>query len=159
MILVLLGTQDKEFRRLLEAVQKEINNKTITDKVIVQAGCTKFESKDMEIFDLIPTDKFENFIDKADIIISHGGVGSIITALKKGKKVIATPRLKQHKEHVNDHQVQIIEKMHKEGYIKGLFNLTKLAEILEEIKNFIPKQFESNTDNIISVIEEYIEAL
>ena len=42
MILVTLGTQDKEFKRLLESIDKEINNGTITDKVVVQAGCTKY---------------------------------------------------------------------------------------------------------------------
>ena len=58
MILVTLGTQDKSFKRLLDAIQKEIDNGNIKDKVVVQAGCTKYESKDMEIFDLIDRDKF-----------------------------------------------------------------------------------------------------
>ena len=41
MILVTLGTQDKPFRRLLEELQREIDNGIIKDKVVVQAGCTK----------------------------------------------------------------------------------------------------------------------
>ena len=41
MIFVILGTQDKEFPRLLEAIDKEIENGVITDKVVVQAGQTK----------------------------------------------------------------------------------------------------------------------
>ena len=40
MILVTLGTQDKKFTRLLEAIQKQIDKGNIKDKVIVQAGCT-----------------------------------------------------------------------------------------------------------------------
>ena len=52
MILITLGTQDKQFTRLLESVQKEIDKGNIKDEVVVQAGHTKFESKDMEIFDL-----------------------------------------------------------------------------------------------------------
>ena len=59
MILVTLGTQDKSFSRLLSAIQKQIDLGIIKDKVVVQAGCTKFESKDMEIFDLIPMDDFD----------------------------------------------------------------------------------------------------
>ena len=58
MILVTLGTQDKSFKRLLDAIQREINNGNIKDRVVVQAGCTKYERKDMEIFDLIDRDKF-----------------------------------------------------------------------------------------------------
>ena len=52
MILVLLGTQNNSFKRLLEAIQHNIDKKVITDEVIVQAGFTKFESKDMKIFNL-----------------------------------------------------------------------------------------------------------
>ena len=51
MILVVLGTQDKQFTRLLKAVDKEIEKGNIKDKVVVQAGQTKYESKKMEIFD------------------------------------------------------------------------------------------------------------
>ena len=54
MILILLGTQDNSFHRLLDKVQELIDKKVITEKVIVQAGRTKFESKDMEIYSLMP---------------------------------------------------------------------------------------------------------
>ena len=88
MILVTLGTQDKQFVRLLDIVQEQIDLGNIKDKVIVQAGCTKYESKDMEIFSLIDRDKFGDMIKQCDILITHGGVGSIITGLNNNKKVI-----------------------------------------------------------------------
>ena len=53
MILVTLGTQDKPFNRLLDAVQKQIDNGVITDKVVVQAGYTRYESNNMKIYSLI----------------------------------------------------------------------------------------------------------
>ena len=56
MILVTLGTQDKTFPRLLKIIQEQIDKGNIKDKVIVQAGNTKFESKDMEILGLIDRD-------------------------------------------------------------------------------------------------------
>ena len=93
MILITLGTQDKEFTRLLDQVQKEIDKGNIKDKVIVQAGHTKYESKDMEIFDLIDREKFSELISSCDLLITHGGVGSIITGLQNDKKVIVAPRL------------------------------------------------------------------
>ena len=43
MIFVTLGTQDKSFERLLKAIDKEIEKGTIKDKVVVQAGYTKYE--------------------------------------------------------------------------------------------------------------------
>ena len=57
MILVTLGTQDKSFKRLLEAIDKQINAGKIKDKVVVQAGLTKYSSDNMEIFDFIPVSK------------------------------------------------------------------------------------------------------
>jgi len=62
MIFVTLGTQDKGFPRLLEAIDREIENGNITEKVIVQAGYTKYSSKNMEILDYIQADLFDNYI-------------------------------------------------------------------------------------------------
>ena len=80
MILITLGTHDKDFTRLLDLVQKQIDKGNIKDKVVVQAGHTKYESNDMEIFDLIDREKFSELISQCDLLITHGGVGSIITS-------------------------------------------------------------------------------
>lgn len=157
MIFVTLGTQDKDFSRLLKAIDKEIERGTIKDKVVVQAGYTKYESKNMEIFDLIPTDEFNKLIEKSDLVITHGGVGNILSAIKKGKPVIAAARLKKFKEHTNDHQRQIIEEFTKQGYILELRDFNKLGKMLEKAKSFKAKKFKSNTKNMIKLIEDYIE--
>ena len=83
MIVVVLGTQDKQFTRLLEAVDREIQKGVIKDKVVVQAGQTKYESENMEIFDLVPSPEFDKLMDEADLIITHGGAGTIPYARKK----------------------------------------------------------------------------
>ena len=157
MILVILGTQDKEFPRLLEAVDKEIKRGNIKEKVVVQAGQTKYESDNMEIFDLISAPDFDKLMDKADIVITHGGVGSILSAVKKGKKIIAAARLSKYKEHHNDHQKQIIKEFADQGYLLELKDFNKLDKMLEKIKKFKPKKFVSNTDNMVNLIENYIE--
>ena len=157
MILVVLGTQDKEFPRLLEAVEKQIKNGTIKEKVIVQAGQTKYTSDCMEIFDLLPAPEFDKLMDKASLIITHGGAGSILNALKKNKKVIAAARLAEYREHHNDHQKQIIGEFVKQGYILELDNFDDLGKIIEKSKKFKQKKFVSNTDNMIKLIENYIE--
>ena len=66
---------------------------------------------------MISQEDFSNYMQKADLIITHGGVGSIITALNHGKKVIAAPRLSKYGEHVNDHQLQIIKCFEQKNYI------------------------------------------
>ena len=109
MILVTLGTQDKSFVRLLKAIDKQIELGNIKEEVIVQAGYTKYESKNMKIFDLVSPKELDSLMKSANIIITHGGVGSILGALKYGKPVIAAARLSKYGEHTNDHQKQIID--------------------------------------------------
>ena len=158
LILVTLGTQDKQFYRLLDAVQKQIDNKKIRDKVIVQAGFSSdYESKDMEIFDLIPIEEFEKIIEDCDLIITHGGVGTIINALKSNKKVIAAARLKKFGEHVNDHQLQIINNFTNSKYILNLENFDELDKVIEKSKKFKPKKYKSNVNKFINLIQEEIE--
>ena len=159
MILVTLGTQDKGFPRLLEAVEKQIKNGNIKEKVIVQAGLTEYETDLMEMFDLVPQKEFDKYIDEASLVITHGGAGSILTAVKKGKKVIAAARLEKYGEHLNDHQLQIIDNFTKAGYILGLDDFDKLGELVKESKKFKPKKYKSNKDNFIKLIENEIKEL
>lgn len=157
MIFVTLGTQDKTFERLLIAIDKAVEKGEITDRVVVQAGNTKYESKNMEIFDLISPDEFNKLVDECDLLITHGGTGSILSAVKKGKKVIAAARLKKYKEHVNDHQKQIIKEFEKEGYLVELKDFNQVGKTIKKAQKFKPKKFKSNTENMINLLENIIE--
>lgn len=159
MILVTLGTNDESFVRLLKEIDRLIDKGIIKDKVVVQAGCTKYESNKMEIMDLVPREKFEELIGDCDLLITHGGVGSILTGINKGKKVIAVPRLAEYKEHGNDHQLQIVENFGKLGYIIPVNEMSDLEKAITNSKTFKPKKFVSNTNNFIKLIEDYIDKL
>lgn len=63
-----------------------INKGIINEKVIVQSGYTNYESKNMRVFDLIPQEELERYQEQADLIITHGGVGSIVSSIKKERK-------------------------------------------------------------------------
>lgn len=156
MILVILGTQDKPFKRLLKAVEKQIELSNIQEEVIVQAGSTKFKSDKMKILDYISIEEFKKIVQKADLIITHAGVGSILTGLKYNKKIIAAARLKKYGEHVNDHQEQILENFYERGYILKLENFNKLDEVLEESKEFKPKKFKENNNIFMEKMEDEI---
>ena len=137
MIFVTLGTQDKSFERLLQAIDREIERGNIKEKVVVQAGYTKYESKNMEVLDLVSQDEFDKLMKSCSLLITHGGVGSILTGIKYGKPVIAAARLKKYKEHVNDHQIQIVDNSHEEGYIIGIGDVSELRESLKNIKELL----------------------
>lgn len=157
MIFVTLGTQDKSFKRLLENIDKEIEKGNIKDKVIVQAGYTKYSSKNMCIFDLLDKDDFDNYIKNCDLLITHGGVGSILTGLKNDKKVIACPRLFKYNEHMNDHQIQIIERFTDAGYILPYNENDDLGKIIKQATKFKPNKYQSNTTNMVKLIKNYID--
>lgn len=153
MILVTLGTQKQSFNRLLDMIEKS----NINDKIIVQAGYTKYKSKKMKILDFVNYQEMDKLIKQADLIITHGGTGSIVTAIKQGKKVIACPRLKKYGEHVDDHQKQIVDIFSEVGYILKLDENDNLDELVQKIqtKKMIP--FKSNTTNFINNLKKEIE--
>lgn len=152
MVLVTLGTQKEQFTRLLDYIEKS----NIKDKIIVQAGHTKYKSKKMEIFDFIPYEKMDEYINEADLIITHSGTGSVLTPLKKGKKVIVCARLSKYEEHVDDHQLELLEVFKEEGFVLELSENNNLDEIYTNIKNFKPKKYISNTDKFITKLKEEI---
>ena len=156
MIFVSLGTQDKSFKRLLKAIDKSIENNTIKEKVIAQVGHTKYKSNRMEIVDFISKEEFESLIDKCSLLITHGGAGSILTAMKKNKKVIAVPRLAKYKEHTNNHQEQIINDLYNDGYILKCEDVKKMDEVLGKAKKFTPKKYIPNNNKMLELIEDYI---
>ena len=157
MILILLGTQDKPFTRLLEAVDKAIKKGDIKEEVVAQIGFTKYSSKNIKTFELIPKDEYEQIISEADLIITHAGVGSILTGLKKNKKVIAAARLKEYGEHTNNHQLEILNEFYNKGYILKLDNFDDLPKILKKSKTFEPKKYASNNAKFIEMLENYID--
>lgn len=159
MILILLGTQDKPFSRILTAVSNQIKKGNIKDKVIAQIGCTEFSDDKIKIFDFASKEKIEELIDKASIVITHGGVGVITECLNKNKKVIVVPRLKKYKEHTNDHQLQITKEFALKKYVLPLFDTKNLCSVLKKIKTFKPVKYESNAENFKNKIKEYIDKI
>ena len=159
MILVTLGTNDKTFIRLIKKIEELKIKGVIDGDVVVQAGFTKYESEHMQIFDLIDMDKFNELMSKCDLLITHGGVGTIVSGLQNGKKVIAVPRLAKYGEHVNDHQLQIIENFAESGFILASYEVDMLEETLLKLPQFGPKQYTSNTENMVDLVRKNIEQL
>lgn len=157
MILITLGTQDKGFERLLEAVDKAIDQGQIKEEVVAQIGYSKYASKNMKIFDFVDRDQMEKWTEKCDILITHGGVGSILAGLHHKKPVVAAARLKKYGEHTNDHQKQIIKEFVRDGYITELKNFKKVTEAIEEAKKREYKPYHSNTQNMVRLIENFID--
>ena len=157
MIFVTLGTQDKQFVRLLDAVEKLDTD----EKIIMQIGSTEFSSKkpkeQVEINKFITLEQFYKYMEEARVVISHAGVGTILYGLKLHKKMIVAARKVEFHEHVNNHQEQILNTFAKEGYIWPLTDFNKLNKLIEQ--EFKPKNFKSNNEVFNKNLDKEIKRL
>ena len=156
MIFVTVGSQKFQFNRLLIEIDKLIENKSIKEKVLAQIGVSEYIPKNYEYTDFTTQDEFSEKIDEANLIITHGGTGVIVNALKKGKKVIAIPRLSKYGEHVDDHQIQLIKEFEEMNFIEPVYEIDELSNAIQEIKEKKYNIYVSNTDKIIEDIEKFI---
>ncbi len=155
-IFITLGSQKFQFNRLIEAVDKQIIEGKINDCVFAQIGASDYQPKSFEFKNYIDRDEYAERIGKADIVITHGGTGAIIGAIKKGKRVIAIPRLSKYNEHVDDHQIQLISQFKELNLISECQNCDEIWKIIEEVKDKEFNIYRSNTSKIIKNIEKYI---
>lgn len=157
MILVTLGTQDKSFERLLIALEKQIEDGLIDEEIIVQSGYTKFNSKFMKLIPYLSQDQLDQYRKDASLIITHGGVGSILDGCKIDKKIIGVARLKKYKEHINDHQVEICERFSADGYILFARELSEIPELIKKSYTFLPKKYIFDNIDLIMHIKSVID--
>lgn len=156
MIFITVGTQDKQFTRLFQIIDKAIDSNIITDEVIAQIGNTKYKSKNIKTYKFMSDKRLNEYIDNADLIVTHGGIGILSTSLCKKKKIFAMPRLKVYKEHVNDHQDQIVNKFSELGYIKKINSYDEFVKEYKKLDKFKPSFPVFNNDKIINIISNFI---
>ncbi|MEM4214992.1 MAG: glycosyltransferase [Candidatus Pacearchaeota archaeon] len=160
MIFVTVGTDIHSFSRLIDYVEKLKQMKIIKEKIIIQYGYTKIKRKIKGItyIDFIPLKKFNYYLKNANFIISHGGLGNLLQAIKFRKKVIAVPRLKKFNEHKNDHQLELVKQLAKEKKILFANDLGSLIKCIKKIKNFEPG-LHKKMINPLKIIETFIKSI
>lgn len=157
-IFVTLGSQKFQFNRLLKAVDELCEKKFIVaEDVFAQIGYSDYLPQNYRYKSFLDREEFSSEIGKSDIVITHGGTGAIIGAVKKGKKVIAVPRLAKYREHVDDHQLQVIKQFDDLNLICSCQEISELKKALEIVRHTKYNSYESNTINIINSIENYIK--
>ncbi|MCD8119223.1 MAG: beta(1,3)galactosyltransferase EpsH, partial [Lachnospiraceae bacterium] len=152
LIFITVGSQKFQFNRLLMAVDKLVASGEVKDTVVAQIGYSDYEPKHYEYKQFLNRDEFAEMEGRADIIITHGGTGAIIGAVKKGKKVVAVPRLAKYGEHVDDHQLQLIAQFTGSNLISSCENLDELGQVLDEVKMKKFDHYQSNTDKYLKSI-------
>lgn len=159
MIFITLGSQKFQFNRLLKAVDGLVESQKLSDEIFAQTGYSDYQPKNFSFKPFLDREEFAEKTNACDIFITHGGTGAIIGAVKKGKKVIAVARLAKYGEHVDDHQLQLLEQFSEFGLIYSCGNCNDLAQAVEYVKTHDFNSYESNTQTIIDSIDEFIESI
>jgi UDP-N-acetylglucosamine transferase subunit ALG13 len=116
-ILITVGTMTSPFNRLMQYADTAIAALSTPVTGVCQGGVSQVRPRGLLYRDTLTRAEFDTEIAMADVVICHAGVGTIWTALREGHRPLVVPRLHLHGEHVNDHQVQIVEALHKEGRV------------------------------------------
>ena len=155
-ILVLLGTIQLPFFRLLNDIENIVIKNPNKYNVFAQIGHTPFSSKVIDCIDFITLENLSKYYEQADLIITHAGVGSIMQGLKLKKKIIACARYYELGEHVDNHQLEILKDFSSKNYIIPCYKDDVLLEIIDQIDTYSFKNFELNKNPILDYINNYI---
>jgi UDP-N-acetylglucosamine transferase subunit ALG13 len=128
MIFVTTGTQ-APFNRLVKAMD-DIAADLSGEEVIVQAFGVDFEPKNITIVGFLDPQEYAKIFDRARLIVSHAGIGSILSALTKGKPIIVMPRSADLNEHRDNHQYDTTKNMATLGYVPVAHDTQELRNIL-----------------------------
>ena len=157
MIFVTVGSQKFQFNRLLKQIDKLIEDNVITNEVYAQIGVSDYIPQNYQYDRFLTSQEFNGYLNKCDIVITHAGTGIIVNSVKLQKKVIAVPRFAKYNEHVDDHQIQLVNEFDELNFIEPCYEVEELKNALENVKKKKYNKYTSNTDNIIESIEEFIE--
>jgi UDP-N-acetylglucosamine transferase subunit ALG13 len=161
MIFVSVGTHEQPFNRLVEYMDKWSADHS--EEVIIQTGFSTYEPRNCEWSKLYPYSQMTKLIDRARIVITHGGPSSFIMPLQVGKIPIVVPRMKRYNEHVNDHQLDFCHQVAKrQGRIIVVDDCEKIAQIIDQYDKIVKgmdSSLNSNNDMFCTKFEKIVEQL
>jgi UDP-N-acetylglucosamine transferase subunit ALG13 len=128
----------------------------IDEEVIMQIGYTKYKPKNSQYFDFAGYSKIKQLNNDARIVVSHAGVGSIITAFEQKTHLIIVPRLKKYDEVVDDHQLEIARELSKNPNVTILYDVENLDDFLKTDFSFAE---ECNRNILVHSLKKYISSI
>ena len=157
MIFVTVGTQG-QFDRLVKTVDVWAGARGRTD-VFAQTGPSKYGAEYIHTERFIDSTEFRRRVEEASLVIAHAGMGSIITALEAGKRIIVMPRRASLGEHRNDHQVATAKRFAEQGRILVAFSETELVDKLNESEDWKESERLGSqaSSHLVTVIRGFIE--
>lgn len=116
------------FERLVDSIEEVARRGAFDGRFIIQTGVGARRPGGLESHETLPFDTVQGILRDAQIVVCHGGTGSLITALRQGCHVIAMPRLMERGEHYDNHQAEITDAF----AARGLITVARDADELEK---------------------------
>jgi UDP-N-acetylglucosamine transferase subunit ALG13 len=115
LIFVSLGTDGHQFERALDVIEPIAQ----TNHLVVQHGATppRREWSSARWVEFVGYELQLELMRTAKGVITHAGVGSIMSALGVGQRPIVIARRADLGEHVDDHQLQIATELSRRGLV------------------------------------------
>jgi UDP-N-acetylglucosamine--N-acetylmuramyl-(pentapeptide) pyrophosphoryl-undecaprenol N-acetylglucosamine transferase len=126
MILVAVGTSQFRFDRLLRAV----DGLPTTEPLVVQHGPSDVRPEAARCVSFVPFHELAELIRDARVVVTHGGVGSILLSLTHGKRPFVVPRRRAFGETVDDHQVESARRFAQAGLVHLVEEPAELPSLL-----------------------------
>ena len=131
MILVTLGTHPMPMDRLLRALDHLVDEGAIKDDVIVQSAAYDYRPRHAHIEGICTFAWLQQAVQRAEVVISHAGPGTLATIRAVGRAPVVVPRSSLHGEHVDDHQQLYADRLRS---IPGYVVVTDLATLADAIE-------------------------
>ena len=159
MVFIAVGTQTFQLNRLLKAVDDLIVRGVLEGEVFAQIGHSDYVPQHYAYKDFLSKDDFHNYISNCDLLITHGGVATIVSALKLDKRVVVYPRLAKFGEHVDDHQFQIAETFSSKNLVTMCKEKNDLAEIVRYAMTHPFSKYVSQREIVTQTIRDYLKTI
>lgn len=144
--------------RLFRIVDELCDDGVLEGKdIVAQVGFSPYQGRNYKTVDFFSREEHHSRLENAGAIISHAGVGSVVTALKMGKKVIVFPRLQEYHEHMDNHQLEICDYFGQKKYVLVAKNKAELAECIRKLPAFSPERYQTNDHRIDRLIIGFLE--
>jgi beta-1,4-N-acetylglucosaminyltransferase len=125
---VTVGNGTQSFGRLFDAVAAIRD--LLPQPVTLQIGHTTFDLSGCTVFNFTDEVQFRKLVLDNELIITHGGVGTILTAIECGRRPVVVPRLERFNEIANDHQLSLAVEMSALELIHAVPQTDDLAKAL-----------------------------
>ena len=143
------------FDRLIEMVEAARQQGLIPERIVAQTGAGGVRPPALAPVETLPFDEIKSLLHKADIVVCHGGTGSLIMALREGCRVIAVPRRFDLGEHYDDHQLEISRALAARGLITLAEGPADLPAALEQARSQEPRCATTDPSELIDYLREY----